>query len=123
MIVAHSDVVDEDTNIEILGLGLQSGLRVPVHREVDVHHLGLDVKLLLDLLGDGGELVQAPADQHEVEALLGELLREPLADPVRGAGDHGPGAEAGRRHAGRRVPRHQGQQLQRRGGGPVALST
>lgn len=92
--MALSDVIDEDSDIEVVNESLQLGIvgRV-ILGEVHGKVFRLDGwRPRLNLLGEGGELGFGARDEEDVEALRGELKGVFLAKAVGRAGDDCPGA-------------------------------
>jgi hypothetical protein len=92
-VMALSDIVDEDGNIQSVDqlrkpLVVVGGVLGKVHGQ----DLGLDAGVFsLDLGSEGGELAGGARDEDDVEPLLRELQRELFTDAVGCAGDHRPG--------------------------------
>lgn len=90
--VRDADIVDQDGDVQAAHQILQAGvILVPVEGKIDGQGPGGRVELLLDLLGDGIEFAGRAGDQEGAVAGFGEREGIFLAQPVRGAGDDGPG--------------------------------
>lgn len=92
--VALSNVVDENSDVEVVNEGLQLGIvRRVVFGKVHSEVFRLDEwRLRLNLLGEGGELGFGARDEEDVETLRGELEGVFLAEPVGRARDDCPGS-------------------------------
>lgn len=94
--VRDADVVDQDGDIQSGDHILQAGvIVVAVAGKVDGKGAGGRVEFLLDLLGDGVEFAGRARDQERAVPGFGERERVFLAQPIRGAGDDGPGLGGG----------------------------
>ena len=63
-------------------------------RQIDRDDSRVDGMSVLQVVGQLSQAVVTPGDQHQVDALGGELSGEGFADPRRSARHHGPGSEA-----------------------------
>ena len=92
--MALSNVIDKDSDVEVVNERLQLGIVGPVVLgEIHGKVFRLDGwRLRLNLLGESGELGFGARDEEDIEALGGELEGVLLAKAVGRAGYDCPGA-------------------------------
>ena len=86
-------VVHKEADVQVVR-GLSDDRQEVVRRQIDRDDSGVDGMSVLQVVGQLSQAVVTPGDQHQVDALGGELSGEGFADPRRSARHHGPGSEA-----------------------------